>query len=100
MVLSPSAGSNQRFTGLKCSAKVSVPSGAAAAALGPSDARRAPRARIRARAPPMNGPLPFPLPRAGEREDGLLAGDGLDRVAGDRDHPVELSLGDDERRGE
>src|SRR5882724_11738632 len=43
---------------------------------------------------------PFPLPRAGEREDGLLAGDGLDGVAGDRDHPVELGLGDDERRRE
>ena len=31
MVLSPSAGSSQRVTGLKCIAKVSVPSGAATA---------------------------------------------------------------------
>jgi hypothetical protein len=41
MVLSPSVGSSQRVTGLKWSAKVSVPSGAAAAAGTPSSSKTA-----------------------------------------------------------
>ena len=40
MVLSPSAGSSHRVTGLKCMAKVSVPSGAAAAIDGPAPRTR------------------------------------------------------------
>jgi hypothetical protein len=40
MVLSPSAGSSQRVTGLKWSAKVSVPSGAAIAGLATRSAAR------------------------------------------------------------
>ena len=45
MVLSPSAGSSHRVTGLKCIAMVSVPSGAAPAA-------RAPRPSIAQRITP------------------------------------------------
>ena len=41
MVLSPSAGSSQRGTGLKCIAKVSVPSGAAADPDAPASNRMA-----------------------------------------------------------
>jgi hypothetical protein len=43
MVLSPSAGSSQRVTGLKCIAKVSVPSGAAPASEVPTSTSAAQR---------------------------------------------------------
>ncbi len=41
MTLSPSPGSSQRVTGLKCMAKVSVPSGAAMTAAGAGSNTRA-----------------------------------------------------------
>ena len=55
IVLSPSAGSSQRVTGVKCIAMVRVPSGAAAATPAPASHRTTATIRTRRMEPSLEG---------------------------------------------